>query len=190
MKHILTTSLVAGFVAGTPAFAAVEGKPFFSLYNTDIVVAIAFVIFIGILVYYKVPGLLSGLLDKRADGIRADLDEARKLREEAQELRASFERKHVEVQAEAERIVASAKEAAEAAAAQAQVDLADSIKRRMKAAEDQIASAEAAAIRDVRNAAVNVAVAAAGDVIRKNTSAEDADAMIADSIKTVEAQLH
>lgn len=180
--------IIAALTA-TPAMAAGD-YPFFSLYNTDLVVAIAFVIFIGILVYFKVPQKLSGLLDGRAEGIRSELAEARKLREDAMELRASFERKQIEVKQEADRIVASAKEAAQAAAAQAQIDLDDSIKRRMKAAEEQLASAEAAAIRDIRNAAVSVAIAAAGDVIRKNTSAEDANAMIADSIKTVEAQLH
>lgn len=180
---------IIALLTATPAMAAGE-YPFFSLYNTDLIVAIAFVIFIGILVYFKVPNKLSGLLDQRAAGIRDELAEARKLREDAQELRASFERKQIEVQEEADRIVASAKEAAQAAAEQAQVDLQDSIKRRMKAAEEQIASAEAAAIRDIRNAAVSISIAAAGDVIRKTTTAEDADALIAESIKTVEAQLH
>ena len=69
--------------AASPAFAA-KDKPFFSLANTDFVVLISFLLFVGVLVYFKVPGLLGGLLDKRADGIRADLNEAKSLREEAQ----------------------------------------------------------------------------------------------------------
>ncbi|MCC5970344.1 MAG: F0F1 ATP synthase subunit B [Pararhodobacter sp.] len=185
----LRLALMATLVA-SPALAAVEGKPFFSLHNTDMVVAIAFVLFVGILVYFQVPRLLSGLLDKRADTIRAELEEARKLREEAQELRASFERKKTEVKDQAARIVAKAKADAELAAKQARVDLEDSITRRLKAAEDQIASAEASALRDVRNKAVAVAVAAAGDLIAKNLATADSAKLIEDSIKTVEARLH
>lgn len=177
-------------LAASPALAAVEGKPFFSLYNTDLVVAIAFILFIGILVYFKVPGLISGLLDKRADTIRAELEEARKLREEAQELRAAFERKKAEVREQAERIVAKAKADAELAAKQARVDLEASIARRLKAAEDQIASAEAGAVREVRNKAVSVAIAAAADLIAKNLDKAEAGKLVEDSIKTVEARLH
>jgi len=181
---------LAAMLLASPAFAAVEGKPFFSLYNTDLVVAIAFVIFIGILVYFKVPGLIGGMLDKRADGIRAELDEARKLREEAQELRASFERKQVEVKEQAERIVVKAREDAQLAAEQAKADLEASITRRLRAAEDQIASAEEAALREVRNRAVTLAIAAAGDVLAKQISAVEADTLVEESIGEVEKLLH
>lgn len=173
-----------------PAFAAVEGKPFFSLYNTDMVVAIGFLLFVGILVYFKVPGLIFGLLDKRAEAIRAELDEARRLREEAQELRTSFEKKKSEVKEQAERIVAKARADAEEAARQARIDLEASIARRLKAAEDQIESAEAAALRDVRNRAVYVAVGAASDLIARNLSAEASARLIDESITTVETRLH
>ena len=73
----------------SPALAA--SGPFFSLRNTDFIVTMAFLLFVAILVYYKVPGIIGGLLDKRAEGIRNDLAEARRLREEAQELRALFD---------------------------------------------------------------------------------------------------
>ncbi len=187
MKRLMTLGAV---LAATPAAAAVEGKPFFSLYNTDLVVAIAFLIFIGILVYFKVPGLVGGLLDKRSETIRAELDEARKLREEAQELRASFERKKAEVKEQAERIVAKAKADAELAAKQARADLEISIARRMKAAEDQIASAQTAALREVRNTAVSVSIAAASELIAKNLDKAEAGKLVEASIKTVETQLH
>jgi F-type H+-transporting ATPase subunit b len=177
-------------LTAAPAWAAVEGKPFFSLYNTDLVVAIAFVLFIGVLVYFGVPGLIGGMLDKRAQQIRADLDEARKLREEAQELRASFERKRQGVAEQAERIVAKAKADAALAAEQAKVELEATIARRIKAATDQIAAAETAALRQVRNAAVQTAVAAAGDVIAANLSSAQVKAMMDESITAVEARLH
>jgi F-type H+-transporting ATPase subunit b len=182
--------VLAALVLATPASAAVEGKPFFSLYNTDLVVALGFTVFIGILVYFKVPGMLFGMLDRRAATIAAELDEARRLREEAQELRASFERKKTEVKEQAERIIANARADAEEASKLAKAELEASIARRLKAAEEQILSAEQAAVRAVRNQAVAVAVAAAADVIAKNLSAADAGAIIDASIQTVEARLH
>jgi len=175
-------------VAASPAMAA--SGPFFSLRNTNFVVLLSFLLFVGVLFYFKVPGLLAGLLDKRADAIRAELEEARSLRDEAQELRASFERKKAEVKDQAERIVAKAKADAELAAKQARVDLEASIARRIRGAEDQIASAEAAAVREVRDTAIGVAISAAGELIAKNLSAEDAGKMIEESISTVDARLH
>ena len=184
MTRLLT--LLAVFAA-SPAFAA--GWEL-SLRNTDFVVFLGFALFIGILFYFKVPGLLGGLLDKRAEGIQAELNEARQLREEAQELRASFERKKAEVKEQAERIVAKAKADAEEAAKQARVDLEASIARRLKAAEDQIGAAEAAAVREVRNQAVAVSIGAARDLIAKKMGDADAAKLIDESIATVDARLH
>jgi F-type H+-transporting ATPase subunit b len=185
----LALSLAALLAAG-PALAAAGDYGFFSFRNSDFVVLIAFAIFIGILVYFKVPGILTGMLDKRAETIRTELDNARALREEAQTILAEFERKQKDVQDEAQRIVAQAKSDAEAAASQAKADLEQSIARRLKAAEEQIASAEESAVREVRDRAVQVAVAAAGDVIAKGMSAEDAAKTIEDSLKVVDAKLH
>ncbi len=160
------------------------------LNNTDNVVTIAFVLFVALLVYLGVPKIIAGLLDKRAEGIRNELDEARALREEAQTLLASYERKQMEVAEQADGIVKAAKAEAEAAAEQAKADIASSIERRLAAAKDQIASAEAAATREVKDKAVSVAIAAASDVIAKNIGAGDANAMIDAAIKDVGAKLH
>ena len=160
------------------------------LNDTNIVVAIAFVIFIGALVYAGVPKIIGGLLDKRAEGIRTEIDEARVLREEAQSLLASYERKQKEVTEQAEQIVSAAKAEAEAAAAQAQVDMEASVARRLAAAKDQIASAEAAAMREVKDKAVAIAVAAAGETIAKYMGGSEANALIDDAISEVAAKLH
>ena len=175
-------------LAASPALAA--SGPFFSLRNTDFVVLIAFVLFIAVLVYFKVPGLLGGLLDKRAETIKGELDEARALREEAQAVLASYERKHKEVQEQADKIVATAKREAMAAAEDAKEKLAQSIERRLKAAEDQIASAEASAVREVRDRAVSVAVGAAGDILAKQMKAAQRNKLIDDAIGEVETKLH
>jgi len=182
------TFLIA-LTAATPALAAGD-KPFFSLANSNFVVLISFLLFISVLLYLKVPGLLGGLLDKRAEGIKSELDEARALREEAQTLLASYERKQKEVQEQADRIVAQAKSEAAAAADQAKEDLQKSIERRLVAAEDQIASAEAGAVKEVRDRAVTIAVGAAREVIAKQMTAADGNKLIEDAISTVDAKLH
>lgn len=185
MIRFLTPALV---LTGFPAMAA--SGPFFSLNNTDFVVTIAFLLFVALIVYLKVPGKVAGMLDKRANDIQAELDEARSLREEAQSILADYERKQVEVQEQADKIVASAKDEAKLAATKAKEDLKASIARRLQAAEDQIASAEASAIKEVKDTAVNVAVQAANDVIAKGMSTKDAGSLIDAAIKDVGAKLH
>jgi F-type H+-transporting ATPase subunit b len=182
-----TLSILLTLLA-TPAMAA--SGPFFSLQNTNFVVLIAFLCFVGILIYMKVPAKITGMLDARAATIKAELDEARSLREEAKSILATYERRQKEVQEQADRIVSSARDEAMAAAAQAKEDLKASIARRLAAATDQIASAEASAIRQVREQAVSVAVAAAGDVLSKQMTAEAASSSIDDAIAQVEARLH
>lgn len=175
-------------LSATPAFAA--GGPFFSLRNTNFVVLLAFLVFVGILLWAKVPGKMGSALDARAAQIKAELDEAKALREEARALLSSYDKKQKEVQEQSERIVASAKEEAMNAAKQAKEDLKLSIARRLAAAEDQIASAEASALRQVREKAISVAVAAAAEVLSKQSSAATAAASIDDAIAQVEAKLH
>jgi F-type H+-transporting ATPase subunit b len=175
-------------LSATPALAA--SGPFLSMKNTDFIVLIGFILFISLLVYLKVPGLLGGMLDKRAEGIKADLNEAKALREEAQTLLASYERKQKEVQEQADRIVEAAKAEAQNAAAEAKDDLKESIKRRLAAAEEQIVSAQDSAVKEVRDSAIVVAVAAANDVIAAKLSAADGNALIEDAIKDVAAKLH
>ncbi len=187
MRNTFSLTGLAAVLA-SPAFAA--SGPFFSLGNTDFVVLIAFLVFVGILIYFKVPAMISGLLDKRADDIKSELDEARTLREEAQSLLASFEKKSEEVTAQAARIVENAKEDATNAANAAKDDLKDAIARRLAAAEDQIASAEASAVKQVRDQAATVAVAAAQEVVAAQLTAKDANKLIDDAIAEVGTKLH
>ena len=182
-------STLAVLIASTsPAWAA-KG-PFLSLGNTDFVVLISFVIFIGVLLYFRVPGMIGGMLTSRADGIQSELNEARALRDEAKTLLADYERKQKEVQDHADRIVAQAKVDAEAAAEQAKADLEKTVARRLAAAEDQIASAQASVVKEVRDEAVQVAIAVARDAIATQMNATNANKLIDESILTVDAKLH
>ncbi|KPA23256.1 ATP synthase subunit b precursor [Shimia sp. SK013] len=183
-----TLATVTALMMASPAFAA--SGPFFSLKNTDFVVTLGFILFIAVLFYFKVPSLLGGMLDKRADDIKSELDEARALREEAQTVLASYERKQQEVKEQAARIIAQAKEEAQNAAIQAKADLEDSIVRRLAAAQDQIASAQASAVKEVRDQAVSVAIAAARNVISDQMTAADANKLIETGISEVDSKLH
>jgi F-type H+-transporting ATPase subunit b len=185
--RLITTSSVALFAA-TPAFAA-DG-PFFSLYNTDFVVLLGLLVFIGINVYFKVPSLIAGMLDGRAEGIRSEIEEARKLREDAQSMLASYERKQKEVQEQADRIVADAKAEATAAGEQARVDLGKSVERRLAAAQEQIGSAEAAAIKEVRDQAIIIAIDVSRQIIAEQMTAAEANKLIDHGIEQADAKLH
>ncbi|MBF9035373.1 F0F1 ATP synthase subunit B [Rhodobacterales bacterium HKCCE2091] len=185
----LTAALAALLAA--PAYAAGPGAyDFTSFFNTDYVVLIGFLLFLAVLFYFNVPGMLMGLLDKRAEQIRADLDEARALREEAQSILAGYERKQRDVAEQAERIVSAARADAAAAAEQAKEDLKASIARRVKQAEDQIANAEQKAVRQVRDRAIEVAVAAASDILGQQTTATEANKLIDASIAQVGQRLN
>jgi len=186
MKKLIATGAL--MTAASPALAA--SGPFFSLANTNFVVLISFLLFIGVLVYLKVPSLVAAQLDKRAEGIKSELDEARAIREEAQSLLASYERKQKEVQGQADRIVAHARQEAAEAAEKAKEELQVSITRRLKAAEDQIASAEAGAVKEVRDSAIAVAVAVAKEVVAKKITATQGNKLIDDAISQVQAKLH
>ncbi|MFD3191277.1 F0F1 ATP synthase subunit B [Sedimentitalea sp. HM32M-2] len=189
-KNITPVLTLAALTMGSASPALAAGGPFFSLHNTNFVVTLAFLLFVGVLVYLKVPTLLGGMLDKRAEGIKSELDEARALREEAQTILASYERKQKEVQEQADRIVAAAQSDAKIAADKAKADLKTSIARRLAAAEDQIASAEASAVKEVRDQAISIAVAATREVIAKQMTAAEGNKLIDDAIAQVDTKLH
>ncbi len=160
------------------------------LQDSHFVVGISFVVFFGLLAYLGVHKSLGRALDDRAGRIREELDEVRRLREEAQAIFAEFERKHREVHTQVGEIVAHAKAEAEQAAENAKADLAASIERRLRGADEQIAMAEANAVREVRDRAVQVAIAAAAEVMAARLTTGDADALVDGAIRSVGERLH
>jgi F-type H+-transporting ATPase subunit b len=160
------------------------------LYDTYFVVALAFFLFMGLLYRLNVHKMAVRALDDRAERIRHELDEARRLREEAQSLLASYERRKKEVEAQAADILARATADAKTAAEAAKAELAVSMERRIRSAQEQIASAEAAAVRDIRNQAITVAVAAAAEALRGAMTPDADNARIDAAIAEVGARLH
>jgi F-type H+-transporting ATPase subunit b len=173
-----------------PAFAAGGDYGFASFFNTNYVVLIGFILFLALLFYFNVPAMILKMLDDRAETIRSELDEARNLRDEAQAVLAAYERKSREVAEQSQRIIDHAREEARLAADAAKEDLKQSIARRLKAAEEQITSAEEKATREFRNRAVDVAIAAAAKILADSTTATEANKRIDAAIAEVESRLH
>jgi F-type H+-transporting ATPase subunit b len=153
-------------------------------------VAVAFIGFVGLLVYYKVPGMVTKALDDRADAIRSELDEARRLREEAQQLLADYQRKSREAEQEAASIIAQAKREAEALASETRKGLAETLERRTKLAEEKIARAEAQALGEVRSAAVDSAISAAERILKSKVTPDVNSRLVDQSIGDLKGKLN
>ncbi|MEM6666451.1 MAG: F0F1 ATP synthase subunit B [Pseudomonadota bacterium] len=151
---------------------------------------IALVVFLALLIYLKVPGMLGGALDKRADQIKTELEEARRLREEAQSLLAEYQRKRRGAEREAEAIVSQAKADAESMLSEATAALDEMVVRREKAAEQRIAQAEATAVADVRNAAVDAAIAAARGLLADSAGGKGGDDLFKKSLADIKTHLN
>ena len=150
----------------------------------------ALLVFIALLVYLKVPGKIVAALDERSNKIRSQLEDARRLREEAQALLADYQRRRSEAETEAEAIVAQARREAEALTEEARVRMQDFVARRTKAVEDRIAQAEAQAVSEVRNRAVDVATAAAARILADQAQGARGDQLIDRSIRAVRSNLN
>jgi len=161
------------------------------MFNTpDFWVAVSFFIFMGLLVWKGVPGMVISALDARAEKIKQQLADAQKLREEAQNLLAEYERKRKDAEKEAQSIVTQAKAEAENFATETRAKLEDSMARRAKMAEDKIAQAQAEAVKQVRAAAAEIAISAATTVIADAAKGAQGDKLIDDSIALIKTRLN
>ncbi|CAN5154059.1 F0F1 ATP synthase subunit B [soil metagenome] len=151
---------------------------------------VALILFFALIIYLKVPGTVAKSLDNRAKGIRDELAQAKRLREEAQELLAEYQRKAREAEAEAEEIVDQARREAQALTAEAPKRLADYVASRTRLAEQKIAQAEAQALAEVRSLSADVAISAAEKILGKRVKAGAGEDLIARSIGDVKAKLN
>ena len=160
------------------------------MFEAEFWVAVAFVVFIGVLGYIGGHTRLLKGIDGRRERIKSELDEARRLKAEAEALLATYRRKQQEAEREAETIVASAKGEAERLAAEAEAKIEEFIARHTKMAENKIAQAEAQALADVRSAAAEVAVAAAEAILTRTVKDKVADDLLAKGIADFKAKLN
>jgi F-type H+-transporting ATPase subunit b len=153
-------------------------------------VAVAFVILMGLFAYLGVHRTVLQTLDHRSERIKAELDDARRLKEEAARVLAEYEARRASAEREAEEIIASAKADAERIAGEARAKMEDFVARRTKTAESKIALAEAQALADVRAAAADAAAAAASTILSQSVKGEIADELLAKGIAEVRAKLN
>jgi F-type H+-transporting ATPase subunit b len=159
------------------------------LYSVDFWVAVAFALFFVIVWRAGAFGAIAAALDDRTSRIRRDLDEARKLREEADKVLAEYKKKRGEAESEAKAIVEAAKSEAQEITAEATRRTEEFVARRTKLAETKIAQAEAQALADVRATAAETAVRAAERVLAETVKGKTADDLIAGAIKDVKSRL-
>jgi F-type H+-transporting ATPase subunit b len=153
-------------------------------------VAVAFVIFVGVLIYFGVHKLLVNALDQRSARIRGELDEARRLKDEAAALLAEYRRKQQTAEREAAEILAGAKAEAERLAAEAKTRMDEFVARRTRMAETKIAQAEVQALADVRAAAADAAVAAAEKILTQTVKGSVADDLLTKGIAELKSKLN
>jgi F-type H+-transporting ATPase subunit b len=160
------------------------------MFEPEFWVAVAFFVFVAFLGYVGAHRMILASLDQRRDKIKSELDEARRLREDAEKLLAEYRRRQQDAESEARTIISSAQAEAERIADEAHARLAELIARRTAIAQTKIAQAEAQALADVRAAAADAAVAAAEKILRETAKGKVADALIAKGIEDVKAKLH
>ena len=151
-------------------------------------VLISMAIFVAA-VWKPARNAIIGALDQRAVRIRGELEEARRLREEAEQLLAEYQQQQRQAAAEAEAMVTHAREEAQRIAVQAAQDLEQSLARRQRLAEERIAQAEARAVDEIRSAAVDTAIAAARDVIAQEIDERRGGALLDEAIAALPQRL-
>jgi len=161
-----------------------------SIFGPEFFVAIAFVLFIGLLVWKKVHLLIIGALDKRAIDIKSQLEEARALRDEAHSLLAQSQREQRDAAAQVKEIATQAERETKTLREVAGRDLDEAMTRRLAMAEQKIAQAEAAAVKEVREVAVGIAAAAARQLLAAHLSGKDQSALVEDAISGLDKKLH
>ena len=162
----------------------------FHINSPEFWVAISFLIFVGILVKMGVPALVTKALDDRADTVRKELDQARRLREEAQDLLADYQRKQRAADDEAKAIIAEARREAEAMKAESARALKEHLERRTLLAEEKISRAEAQAVSEVRAAAVDVAMSTAERLISEKLATDGGADLMSRSIRDLKGKLN
>ena len=150
----------------------------FGILDATVIVSLSMLVVIAIMLWKKVPAAIGAALDKKIAGIREQLDEAARLRAEAEALRAEYEARAAAAGAEAQAMLDRARHEADGIVQQAKTDAAALVERRTRMAEDKIAAAERSAIAEVRAKAVTAATAAAERLIRDQHDAAADRAMI------------
>ena len=168
---------------------AASDAPMFSLANTDFVVAIAFALFIGVLIYFKVPKIIGDLLDKRAASIKGEIDEAHRLLEEAKSLLAKLEREHKENITKAKEIIEDAELSSKKILEESKSEIKLAVSRKLKLAERQIQANEKDLINAIKVDLIDEAFKLAQEQIENKVNLEVANLIAEESLSEIEIKL-
>lgn len=171
----------AGYAAGS--------KKMISLDNTDFVVLISFLIFVGVLVYFKVPAIIASFLDKRAEDIQNEIEKASEILEEAKEILSSIEADHIRTSETIEKMVMTAKDRAGEEEEKAKKHIEELMKSKLLSAEGQVRSNERKILEEIEARAIDLSIEKVREKLSKSLSGNDYDKHFDSSIQSIEKGL-
>ena len=171
----------AGYAAGS--------KKMISLDNTDFVVLISFLIFVGVLVYFKVPAIIASFLDKRAEDIQNEIEKASEILEEAKEILSSIEADHIRTSETIEKMVITAKDRAGEEEEKAKKHIEELMKSKLLSAEGQVRSNERKILEEIEARAIDLSIEKVREKLSKSLSGNDYDKHFDSSIQSIEKGL-
>ena len=186
-KSFLIT-LLAFFLSSGAGYAA-GSKKIISLDNTDFVVLISFLIFIGVLVYFKVPAIVASFLDKRSADIQSEIDKASEILEEAKEILSSIEADHIRTSETIKQMVMTAKDRAGEEEEKAKKQIEELMKSKLISAEGQVRSNERKILEEIEARAIDLSIEKVREKLSKSLSGNDYDKHFDASIQSIEKGL-
>ena len=188
MRKLLLIILFA-FVFSSGAGYAAGSKKIVSLDNTDFVVLISFLIFVGVLVYFKVPAIVASFLDKRSADIQNEIDKASEILEEAKEILSSIEADHIRTSETIEKMVMTAKDRAGEEEEKAKKHIEELMKSKLLSAEGQVRSNERKILEEIEARAIDLSIEKVREKLSKSLSGNDYDKHFYSSIQSIEKGL-
>ncbi len=187
LKYLLLT--LSAYVLLSGVSYAAGSKKIFSLENTDFVVLISFLIFVGILIYFKVPYLLGAFLDKRSNDIQSEIEKASEILEEAKKILSSIEADHIKTSETIEQMVVTAKSRAGEEEDKAKKHIEELMKNKLISAEGQVMSNERKILEDIEDRAIDLSIEKVRMKLSKSLSVSDYDNQFDASIQSIEKGL-
>ena len=187
LKSLLIT--VPGFALSSGVSYAAGSKKMISLDNTDFVVLISFLIFLGVLIYFKVPSIVATFLDKRSDDIQSEIEKASEILEEAKKILSSIEVDHIKTSETTKQMLETAKARAGEEEEKAKKYIEELMKNKLLSAEGQVKSNERKILDEIKERAINLSIEKVKLRLSKSLSSSDYDNHFDTSIQSIEKGL-
>ena len=189
LKYKRILPILLAFLLSPGVSNAAGSKKMFSLDNTDFVVLISFLIFVGVLIYFKVPSIIADFLDKRSDNIHNEIEKASEILEEAKKILSSIESDHIKTTETIKQMVTNAKARAREEEEKAKKHIEELMKNKLKSAEGQVKSNERKVIKEIEQRAIDLSIQKVRVSLSKSLSGSDYEKHFDSSIKSVEKGL-